>query len=71
MLGWPDFMGCYGGRTLALEVKTPHGIVTPLQARELAKWEEAGAVARVVRSVRDVQKLLTKIHVGCIDIHGD
>lgn len=49
--GTPDILGCYAGRMFALEVKTPRGRVTPIQARTLARWEQTGAVAAVVRSV--------------------
>ena len=61
--GQPDILGCYQGRTLALEVKRPGGKATPLQLATLAKWRQAGAVAGVVYSVEEVKKLLE----GCKD----
>jgi hypothetical protein len=56
--GQPDLLGCYQGRTLALEVKRPGGRPTKLQLATLEKWRNAGAIAAVVRSVEDVRELL-------------
>ncbi len=56
--GQPDLLGCYQGRTLALEVKRPGGKPTPLQLAVLKKWEAAGAIAAVVHSVEEVKEIL-------------
>ena len=56
--GQPDLLGCYQGRTLALEVKRPGEKPTALQQAVLKKWEAAGAIAAVVRSAEDVRELL-------------
>jgi hypothetical protein len=56
--GQPDLLGCYQGRTLALEVKRPGGKPTKLQAAILKKWGAAGAITGVVTSVEEVEKLL-------------
>lgn len=56
--GQPDLLGCYKGRTLALEVKRPGGKPTKLQQAVLKKWEAAGAIAAVVTSVEEVKELL-------------
>lgn len=56
--GWPDVVGAHRGRFLALEVKRPGGKPTPLQVRELQRWERAGAIAAVVTSVDEVRALL-------------
>ena len=56
--GRPDIFACYRGRFLALEVKNEKGQPTKLQLHELAKWQAAGAVAGIVRSVDDVRKLI-------------
>ena len=56
--GQPDILGCYQGRTLALEVKRPGGKPTKLQQAVLKKWEAAGAVVAVVTSVEEVKELL-------------
>lgn len=61
--GWPDIVGCWRGRMLALEIKTRTGRCTPLQTAELVRWEGSGALAGVVRSVEDVA-LLLKSHPG-------
>ncbi|WP_447983800.1 VRR-NUC domain-containing protein [Nitrospira sp. Nam74] len=57
--GWPDILGAFRGYALALEVKTPTGKVTKLQVQEIHAWTQAGAISGVVRSVEDVQTLLT------------
>ena len=56
--GQPDILGCYQGRTLALEVKRPGRKPTKLQQAVLKKWEAAGAIAAVVTSVEEVKELL-------------
>lgn len=56
--GQPDLLGCYQGRTLALEVKRPGGKPTKLQAALLKKWGAAGAITGVVTSVEEVEELL-------------
>jgi len=56
--GQPDLLGCYQGRTLALEVKRPGRKPTKLQQAVLKKWEAAGAIAAVVTSAEDVRELL-------------
>lgn len=56
--GRPDIFASYRGRFLALEVKTETGQPTKLQLHELTKWQEAKAIAEVVRSVDDVKDLL-------------
>jgi len=61
--GQPDILGCYRGRTLALEVKRPGGKITALQAATLDKWKTAGAVAGMVMSVEETKTLLKSITV--------
>jgi len=56
--GQPDLIGCYKGRTLALEVKKPGNTPTKLQLAVLKKWGTAGAITGVVTSVEDVKKLI-------------
>lgn len=56
--GQPDIIACVEGRTYALEVKRPGNKATKLQEATLKKWEEAGAVARVVYSLEDVKKII-------------
>jgi hypothetical protein len=56
--GEPDISACIDGRCIKLEVKTPTGRATKLQMLTLQKWELAGAVTGVVRSLSDVEILL-------------
>ena len=58
--GEPDIHGCCHGRALELEVKRPGKHVTERQKSALRKWETAGAIAGVVRSVEDVKQLLER-----------
>ena len=58
--GVPDLILCGpGGHFLALELKTPRGHVTPIQAATLEKIRRAGGVAEVVRSVEETRCLVT------------
>jgi hypothetical protein len=56
--GIADILGVYRGRALVLEVKQDGKKATPLQARELDRWHQGGAIVGVVCSVDDVQALL-------------
>lgn len=54
----PDINGCWCGRSLRIEVKSPdHGNkATKAQLLNLEKWRKAGALAFVAYSVEDVKK---------------
>lgn len=67
--GWPDIVGVYRGHPLMLEVKRPNQSygVTPLQDRELTRWERAGAVAGVVTSKAQVVAILDGIDASVDD----
>lgn len=56
-LGTPDVLGCIDGRMYALEVKTATGRASERQLFELRQWQDAGAVAAVVRGPSDVFRL--------------
>jgi hypothetical protein len=56
--GDPDVTGCLRGRHLELEVKRPGQRPTPLQAKRLEEWKQAGAVTAVVTSVEEVRRAL-------------
>jgi hypothetical protein len=58
--GIPDLLICYLGVFIALEVKTPENKkgATKLQAAQLRQIRRAGGLAYVVRSVRDVERIL-------------
>lgn len=56
--GTPDFLGCYKGRALAIEIKTATGRLSPLQQQRLKEWGAAGAVIAVVRSATEFFRIL-------------
>lgn len=56
--GAPDITACVGGRRLEIECKRPGKQATPLQARMLSRWAEAGAVTGVCHSMTDAKDLL-------------
>jgi hypothetical protein len=56
--GVPDLLVVWYGYTVLLELKAAGGRVSRLQEHELRRAEQAGAVARVVRSVEDVKRAL-------------
>jgi hypothetical protein len=56
--GVPDFIICWRGFFVAIEVKTPVGRVTKLQRHILNKIKEAHGVAAEVRSVDEARKVL-------------
>lgn len=51
--GTPDIHATARGQSFWLEVKLPGYEPTRLQSLRLREWAEAGAVARVVRSVEE------------------
>ena len=60
-VGVADIIGCLpfqGGRMIALEVKTPKGKATLAQLNWIYKYKCAGAIAGVVRSIKDVDELI-------------
>lgn len=52
--GVADILGCYQGRMIAIEVKTPRGVVKPEQEAFLKNVRAEGGIAFVARSVEDV-----------------
>lgn len=46
--GIPDIIGCYKGRSFAIETKKPGGKPTALQVMQITKIQEAGGFAIVV-----------------------
>lgn len=57
--GRPDITGAVIGIRFELEVKVADKEAEPLQLGFLIKWQNAGAIAGVVRSVDDVRELFT------------
>ena len=56
--GDPDITGCIQGRHFELEVKRAGQGPTPLQAKRLQEWKQAGAVVAVAGSIEEVRSLL-------------
>lgn len=59
--GVPDILACILGRFVALELKTGEGVVSTIQTQRLRAIEKSGGVARVVRSIEDVERIITEI----------
>ena len=49
-VGVPDFLACYEGRFVAIEVKRPGNLPTKAQLRQMALIREAGGWAVVAHS---------------------
>lgn len=63
MAGFPDLLVCYRGRFVALEVKVEAGYSKPTlqQEKVMNDINTIGkGVARIVRSVADVEKILSE-----------
>ena len=61
--GVPDYLVCYRGRFLALEVKKEGGKPTPWQTHQIEAIAEAGGVVEVVHSARAVQGIIAAVDV--------
>ncbi len=61
LVGTPDLIGCYQGRSFVLECKARGGKVTPKQLHELKRWREAGSVAIVAWPDFDVADFLAAL----------
>ena len=59
--GIPDIIVCYKGRFIALEAKVGINMPTKLQAATIDKIRQAGGTAAVVRSVADVQAVISEM----------
>lgn len=63
--GWPDIVGCYGGRFFGIEMKRPGLDATALQAAEIEKWRGASGYAVVAHSVAEVKAFMAEaFHVN-------
>lgn len=62
--GLPDILACAHGHLLALEVKRPGRIPTPLQSATLAAIRRAGGEAHVVTSAAAVAEILDRLDVA-------
>lgn len=54
--GVPDILCCIKGTFVAIEVKRPNGIISPLQQFNIDEIHKNGGVAFVAYSVEDVRK---------------
>ena len=59
--GTPDLHITYRGYSFWIELKTDAGRVSAIQRQRLKEWGDAGACARVCRSVDEVVDLLWMI----------
>jgi Holliday junction resolvase len=57
-VGVPDILGCYRGRAVAIEVKTPAGHLSVKQERFLTQWRDSGGYTLVAQSVEEVRHLI-------------
>ena len=60
-VGIADILGCYHGRAVAIEVKTPTGKLSKKQVIFLDDWASAGGYTCVATSTDPVVELLAKI----------
>ena len=61
--GVPDYLVCYRGRFLALEVKKEGGKPTPWQTYQIAAIDKAGGRAEVVWSAEQVHELVNNMEI--------
>lgn len=62
--GTPDILACINGRFVGIEVKKPKGgVVSELQKFKIKQIQNAGGVAFVARSVKDVKQELSRQHI--------
>ena len=61
--GVPDFLICYKGHFVAIELKQPDGTydVTKRQAAHMKRIESAGGYTKKIESVRELDEFLKKI----------
>ena len=56
--GIPDIIGCFGGRLIAIEVKTKRGKLSPEQEIHIDRINKAGGLAFVARDLDTVIEML-------------
>lgn len=62
--GTPDILACVNGRFVGIEVKkSKGGVVSELQKLKIKQIQNAGGVAFVARSVKDVKQELSRQHI--------
>ena len=56
-MGYPgisDILGCYKGKMIAIELKSPKGNATPDQLRFIENVKDAGGIAFIAKSLDEV-----------------
>lgn len=56
--GWPDLTVIHRGRVFFIELKTPTGIVSPMQKYVLGQITQAGGNAYVCRTLQEVKHVV-------------
>lgn len=59
--GDPDIIACYNGRYVALEAKSPIGVLSPIQKVRRDDIRKAGGIYGLVRKIEDVEELFRGI----------
>lgn len=59
--GTPDLLGCIRGRFVAVELKQPGKVPTPLQMKRLRDWARAGALAGWATTEVELDALLAHV----------
>lgn len=57
-VGVPDVLGCWQGKFVAIEVKTPVGVLSELQKYNLKAISDAGGISIVARCLEDVEEVI-------------
>ena len=57
-VGVPDILACWNGKFVAIEVKTPVGVLSELQKYNLKAISESGGISIVARSLQDVKEVI-------------
>ena len=59
--GDPDMVVCFKGLYVALEAKSPMGVLSPIQKARRDEIRKAGGIYEVVRTIEDVKKIMESI----------
>lgn len=62
--GIPDILASYKGRFLGLEVKLEYNKPSRIQEVKIELINRSGGIARVVRSIEDVEEVLREVDEG-------
>lgn len=59
--GDPDIVVCFKGRYVALEAKSPVGVLSPIQKARRDEIRKAGGIYEVVRTLDEVKRIMETI----------